>query len=430
MTLQKHKDVLGVVDPVDLFHVQNVAILCSYFSVGLVSSFISTPLNIYLVEVLDAEPRVQNTIGILQTLPWSLKLIFGFLSDAVPVFGMHRKPYLIAGCIVYSLSFLVYALLDTNDATLLALAIFVGTLGLICFDVMTDTMCVERSKFEQEELRGQMQATCYSYRFAGGVIGALLGTLVSNKDTPGLNLFYMNFSQVAFVNGMLPLVLIVPFLYSLKETYTPRTRATNYGAIEMTSTFSGRASRSFREVKGRDSRYSRIAAAVEDEEQLELELHVEEEQRRREHGGSKIWGQIDEVWNTVQLQAVWRPMAFVYLFNLFQIPNVAWQSYLQLTLKFEPWILGLTVTMGSFMTWAGVLAYKYWFFKASWRMIYLYSSFLTATFSLLQLVLIFQLNEKMHISNYFFSLGDDVISAYISGIQFLPVCIMYMSLCP
>jgi hypothetical protein len=430
MTLQKHKDVLGVVDPVDLFHMQNVAILCSYFSVGLVSSFISTPLNIYLVEVLDAEPRVQNTIGILQTLPWSLKLIFGFLSDAVPVFGVHRKPYLIAGCIVYSLSFLVYALLDTNDATLLALAIFVGTLGLICFDVMTDTMCVERSKFEQEELRGQMQATCYSYRFAGGVIGALLGTLVSNKDTPGLNLFYMTFSQVAFVNGMLPLVLIVPFLYSLKETYTPRTRATNYGAIEMTSTFSGRASRSFREVKGRDSRYSRIAAAVEDEEQLELELHVEEEQRRREHGGSKIWGQIDEVWNTVQLQAVWRPMAFVYLFNLFQIPNVAWQSYLQLTLKFEPWILGLTVTMGSFMTWAGVLAYKYWFFKASWRMIYLYSSFLTATFSLLQLVLIFQLNEKMHISNYYFSLDDDVISAYISGIQFLPVCFMYMSLCP
>ena len=26
--------------------------------------------------------------------------------------------------------------------------------------------------------------------------------------------------------------------------------------------------------------------------------------------------------------------------------------------------------------------------------------------------------------------GDDVIVAYISGIQFLPVCIMYMRLCP
>lgn len=27
-------------------------------------------------------------------------------------------------------------------------------------------------------------------------------------------------------------------------------------------------------------------------------------------------------------------------------------------------------------------------------------------------------------------MGDDVITAYISGIQFLPLCIMYMHLCP
>ncbi len=33
-------------------------------------------------------------------------------------------------------------------------------------------------------------------------------------------------------------------------------------------------------------------------------------------------------------------------------------------------------------------------------------------------------------NNYLFSMGDDVITAYISGIQFLPVCIMYMKLCP
>lgn len=49
--------------------------------------------------------------------------------------------------------------------------------------------------------------------------------------------------------------------------------------------------------------------------------------------------QLDDIWNTVQLKAVWRPMAFVYVFNILQTPNVAWQSYLQLTLHFEPFIL-------------------------------------------------------------------------------------------
>lgn len=83
------------------------------------------------------------------------------------------------------------------------------------------------------------------------------------------------------------------------------------------------------------------------------------------------------------------------------------------------------------MTFAGILAYKYLFFKASWRSIYMWSACLTTFFSLLQLMLIFQINQKyLHLNNYLFSLGDDVITAYISGIQFLPVAIMYMRLCP
>jgi hypothetical protein len=124
-------------------------------------------------------------------------------------------------------------------------------------------------------------------------------------------------------------------------------------------------------------------------------------------------------------------MTFVFCFNLLQVPNVSWQSYLQLALHFEPWVLGLTVILGSFMTFAGILAYKFYFFHASWRSIYLWSSCLTSFFSLMQLILIFQINRSFfHLSNYFFSLGDDVITAYISGIQFLPVCIMYMRLCP
>lgn len=89
------------------------------------------------------------------------------------------------------------------------------------------------------------------------------------------------------------------------------------------------------------------------------------------------------------------------------------------------------VAAGSIMTFAGIVAYKYLFFKVSWRKIYVWSTILVTIFGLLQLTLIAQWNIKyLHMSNYFFSLGDDVISSYISGIQFLPLCIMYMKLCP
>ena len=57
--------------PNEIFHQHNIAIALAYFSVGAVNSLITTPLNIYMVEVLNAEPAMQNTISILQTLPVS-----------------------------------------------------------------------------------------------------------------------------------------------------------------------------------------------------------------------------------------------------------------------------------------------------------------------------------------------------------------------
>lgn len=165
------------------------------------------------------------------------------------------------------------------------------------------------------------------------------------------------------------------------------------------------------------------SAKSPDSVQDEFEGRIEENQTISE--------QLYEIWMTVQLKSVWRPMAFVFVFNLFQVPNVAWQSYLQLSLNFPSWVLGMTVLLGSFMTFAGVLAYKFFFFKSSWRNIYIWTVMLTAFFSMTQLLLIFQINNKyLHLHNYLFSIGGDVITAYISGIQFLPLCIMYMRLCP
>jgi hypothetical protein len=40
------------------------------------------------------------------------------------------------------------------------------------------------------------------------------------------------------------------------------------------------------------------------------------------------------------------------------VPNVAWGSYLQLALKFEPWTLGCMNIMGSIMTFVGIIVYK------------------------------------------------------------------------
>eukprot|EP01039_Chlorochromonas_danica_P009548 gene9548-10553_t len=497
----------------DIYRKENIAIVLAYFSVGLVGSFLSTPLNIYLVEYLNAEPQMQNTIGILQTLPWSLKLAFGFLSDAVPMYGMHRKPYLAIGAVLYSTAFMAYAILGVHSVVFLSACTFMGTIGLIQMDVMADTMCVQRSKYEPEDTRGQMQASCYSIRFAGSLIGAICGATLCNRKSWGWGLDFM---QLAFLNGLIPFILVTPSLFTLREKFhfsqaaldantSSKKRSSDEGVggeerkanedpanadershlLEM-----GTISSSTTTNKPFDHGYGATAKTnapsttnvndganggdasqhphyhhhhkkivIDEDSRLVPDLHMtaagyhgfghveilteasnsdsepsqEEEDVHVDDDDvpKSIYEQLDEIWQTVQLQSVWRPMAFVYIFNLFQVPNVAWQSYLQLNLQFPAWILGMTVILGSFMTFAGVMAYKYFFFKTSWRRIYVWTVSLTCFFSMLQLILIFQWNVKyLHLNNYFFSLGDDVISAYISGIQFLPLCIMYMRLCP
>ncbi|GMI02462.1 hypothetical protein TrVE_jg11960 [Triparma verrucosa] len=347
-----------------LYSKSNFAILASYLCVGFTASFIATPLSVYLVKELSAQPEEQNTITMLMTVPWSFKLCYGFLSDTYRLFGYRRKSYLLLGYVLYALSMSALAYIGRPNILELALFLFIGTTGIIMSDVSADTIVVERSKYEPEHKKGSAQATCYSVRFFGGILGALAGCTVYNKESWGWGL---TFSQVCAVCAAMPLAILmpsVPFLYELEG-----------------------------ETK-----------AVKD--------------------------QIHDIWDMVQLKAVWKPMTFIYCYNVLQTPNVAWNSYLQLTLKFPAWFIGFVALVGSMMTFLGIVCYKKYFFRSSWRSIYVISSVLTTLFSCMQLILIFQWNTYVGISNYPFAMGDDVLQQFLGGIQFLPSCIMYMTLCP
>ena len=115
--------VQNYIDPSNVFLKENLAIGMSYFVVGFTSSLMLTPLNVYLVQVLDASPAMQYTMVILYQVPWALKLIPGFLSDAFPIMGRHRTPYLLIGLFLYSFCFISYGLAGVDDIQLLSICI-------------------------------------------------------------------------------------------------------------------------------------------------------------------------------------------------------------------------------------------------------------------------------------------------------------------
>lgn len=286
------------------WHLRNIAIPASYFCVGMGMSFISTPLTYYCVNVLDASAAQQNIVSTVMSLPWSFKLVYGFLSDTYPIMGMRRKPYFVMGWGAYVACNLWLALLGEPDIRWITLMCFLQTVGYMCADVMTDTMVVERSKeHESAEDRGSFQATGYTVRTFGTVIGSILGATLYNHETWGWGL---TISQVFTLNAAIPAICLMPLAPSLLEIN------------------SGSPPKPLRE-------------------------------------------QWREIFAVLQKRAVWQPCSFVFLYNVCQVSNAAWSNFLILGLGFTDWNLGILTIFSAVFSWFGIVVYKRYFFNSSWR---------------------------------------------------------------
>jgi len=90
-------------------------------------------------------------------------------------------------------SFLAFSFLSGSPNILdLAVWLFMATVGIIMADVSADTIIVERSKYEPEHKKGTAQATCYSVRFFGGMLGALGGEAGAKRQQKHYTTFLHN----------------------------------------------------------------------------------------------------------------------------------------------------------------------------------------------------------------------------------------------
>lgn len=87
----------------DPYNFSNFAIFMAYFVIGIVSRSHQTPVAYYLIYDLDCSSTEYSAYNTLHRLPWSIKPIFGMLSDGIPLLGYRRKPWLVIGWMSFSL---------------------------------------------------------------------------------------------------------------------------------------------------------------------------------------------------------------------------------------------------------------------------------------------------------------------------------------
>ncbi len=282
-----------------------MALASCYTLVGFIPSFIATPLSVYLVRELNAHPTTQNQVAICTSLPWAWKIVFGFLSDAFPLLGQRRKPYIFLGTALSTAAYLALASVGRPSAPALGAGLCLATVGLVMADTMSDALVVERSRTEPEGEHGHLQSELYAYRFGGAVAGAVAGALLYNRQA-GWG-WGLRFAEVMAVAGCLPLLLLLPLLWPLREM--PLAHGHHRQRQRQATTLVPRS-----EIEG----IVEIGVRGDGKESGEVGEEKEEEEEQEEVGFMSVSAQARQIWEIIQLPIVSRPMLFVFVYNLLQ----------------------------------------------------------------------------------------------------------------
>jgi len=111
------------------------------------------------------------TFSFVIGLPWALKLLYGAFSDAVPIQGLRRKPYLILASVL-SLGCWIGISFTPSSAFLLYALALTSNLGFAVTDVVTDALIVENSREDTAQL---YQSLAWGFRSFGAIVGGVLG---------------------------------------------------------------------------------------------------------------------------------------------------------------------------------------------------------------------------------------------------------------
>jgi hypothetical protein len=143
--------------------------------------------------------------------------------------------------------------------------------------------------------------------------------------------------------------------------------------------------------------------------------------------------QIEVLWHMLQLRATWQPLFFLAFFNAFALHNSAWGNYLKTAYHFDAFQYGSMSAIGASVTFLGIYVYRYCIMNTydhSWHQVYYFAGFIMCLFSILNILLVFNVNEAMGIPAFWFSIGDTAIISFAKGIQVLPLAIIFVAVCP
>ncbi|MDA1208436.1 MAG: folate/biopterin family MFS transporter [bacterium] len=164
-----------------------------YFIAG-ATGLASVAATFYYKEDLALSIEQVQILGSIAIIPWSIKPLYGFLSDRRPIFKLRRKPYLIIAGLLGSLGYVSLALW-VHSFRGAAIALMVSGMGFALADVIVDGIVAQMSKSQKEA--GRLQTICRAAIMLGALMVAYLSGILVEK---------IGARNVFLITGSLPLM--------------------------------------------------------------------------------------------------------------------------------------------------------------------------------------------------------------------------------
>jgi hypothetical protein len=190
----------------------NIAIPVFYFMLGFNLKLPFVASRQYLRRVLKASPANQAMVlDVIAQIPWQLKLFYAFASDSFPINGQRRKPMMIFGIIIFTISWVLLGLLRPAPSIgWTSVLLFLGCFGMIMTDVMADCLVVEKVALEKGDEIGKLQTQVWFLRFAGSFVGMAAGGIL-------LQFVKMTEQNIFFLQGLTQVLLVLPLVLMLED---------------------------------------------------------------------------------------------------------------------------------------------------------------------------------------------------------------------
>ena len=362
------------------FDLELGAIATIYFVQGAMA-ISQLAVSFFLKDDLGLSPaEVASMVGITM-LPWTVKPLYGLISDGFPVFGYRRRPYLLLSSVLGIFAWASMALWVSTPFWAIAM-IAVGSLSLAFSDAIIDALIVQRARLETDGDAGSLQ----SFSWMASSVGAIASAYLS-----GYFLEHFGARFVFEVTAILPLLVgIAAFAIADPRMSTVYTAAPNVSTNNLEPATLSRNSQRWMSLK----------------------------------------------FNLLQLRqaltnkAIWLPAAFLFLWQATPSADTAFFYFTTNELKFNPEFLG---TIRFFASWAGLLGvwlFQRFFKTVPTRKIFFWTTIISTLLGLTSLLLVTHVNRLLGIDDRWFSLGDSLILTVAGRIAFMPVLVLAARICP